>query len=151
MVELSDLVIFNTTEGDFKRLQEAGMLLVITHPERNPLLRQRLVRLKEWVKSGCYLQVTGQSLFGRFGDKAKEFAEVLMNENLVHFIASDGHDVKHRPPVLKEACDYVAKRWGPHSAEHLFKIHPASALTGEPLDVSPEPKPLKQKKRFLFW
>jgi len=151
LVELSDMMIFKSTEPDFRRLQEAGMLLVITHPERNPLLRQRLEMLRRWVSMGCYIQITGQSLFGRFGSKAKNFSEALLREGLVHFIASDGHDVKHRPPTLDEAFRYVSKQFGEKRAVTLFSTNPLAALNGEefPLDVNPEP--VVARKWYLPW
>ena len=151
LVELSDMMIFKSTEPDFRRLQDAGMLLVITHPERNPLLRQRLEMIRHWVSMGCYMQVTGQSLFGRFGTKAKNFSETLLREGLVHFIASDGHDNKHRPPTMDEAFRYVSKRFGEKRAVALFSTNPLAALNGEliPLEANPEPAP--RRKWFLPW
>lgn len=151
LVELSDMVIFKSTEPDFRRLQDAGMLLVITHPERNPLLRQRLEMIRRWVSIGCYMQVTGQSLFGRFGTKAKNFSETLLQEGLVHFIASDGHDNKHRPPTMDEAFRYVSKRFGEKRAVALFSTNPLAALNGELIPLPPKPEPTPRRKWFLPW
>ena len=47
LVEFSDLLIFKTTAQIFNDLLAAGMRPVITHPERNSLLQQRLSELKE--------------------------------------------------------------------------------------------------------
>ncbi len=151
LVELSDMVIFKSTEPDFRRLQDAGMLLVITHPERNPLLRQRLEMIRRWVSMGCYMQVTGQALFGRFGTKAKDFSEVLLREGLVHFIASDGHDNKHRRATLDEAFQYVTKRFGEKRAVTLFSTNPLAALRGELIPLQPNPEPAPRRKWFLPW
>jgi protein-tyrosine phosphatase len=150
LIEVSDLVIFKSTESDFERLQAAGMLLVITHPERNPLLQQRLEQLRRWVDMGCYLQVTGDSFFGRWGRKAKEFADELMKQDLVHFVASDAHGSHDRTPTLKPAFDYVAKKYGEKRAAHLFAINPGAALTGDPL-VKTEVAPPAKKKWYAFW
>jgi protein-tyrosine phosphatase len=151
LVELSDMMIFKSTEPDFVRLQDAGMLLVITHPERNPLLRQRLEMIRRWVSMGCYIQLTGQSLFGRFGAKAKSFSETLLREGLVHFIASDGHDLKHRPPTLDEAFRYVSKRFGQKRAVTLFSTNPLAALNGEPIPLETVAEPAPPRKWFLPW
>jgi protein-tyrosine phosphatase len=151
LVELSDMVIFKSTEPDFLRLQDAGMLLVITHPERNPLLRQRLEMIRRWVGMGCYMQVTGQSMFGRFGNKAKAFSDTLLEEGLVHFVASDGHDVKHRRPVLDEAFQYVSKRCGEKRAVTLFSTNPLAALNGELIPVEASTDAPARRKWFLPW
>ena len=42
LVEFSNLMIFHNTHEIFTRLGDAGLVPVITHPERNSLLRQRL-------------------------------------------------------------------------------------------------------------
>ncbi len=70
MVEFSDLLIFNNTTEIFSRLEEVGMTPVITHPERNGLLRQRIDQIAAWVEAGACVQVTAQSLLGEFGTRA---------------------------------------------------------------------------------
>ena len=65
LVEFSDMMIFPNTEDIFARMRNAGMGIIVTHPERNWLLRKDLDRLQRWVEGGAYLQVTGGSLTGR--------------------------------------------------------------------------------------
>jgi len=150
LVEFSDLLIPKTTDDVFYQMQAAGMIPIITHPERNMLLQKRLDKLTDWAESGCLLQVTAGSFLGRFGKQAKAFADLLMQRGLVHIVASDAHDTKHRPPTLKEAYEYVAKASGPGRAEMLFVRNPAATLRGDPLETYyGEPAP--QKKWFQFW
>src|SRR5260370_27148467 len=82
LVEFSDLIIFNTTADIFQQLLSARMIPIVTHPERNWLLQKRLEALRAWVADGACLQATAQSFLGRFGRRAKEFAEMLMKEGL---------------------------------------------------------------------
>ncbi len=131
LVEFSDLLILKTTAQIFADLLSAGMRPVITHPERNPLLQQRLPELREWVDMGCALQLTGQSLLGDFGERARKFSERLMDEGLAHVVASDAHDLKRRPPVLDRAFAHVASRWGQDEATRLFHANPGAILRGE--------------------
>jgi hypothetical protein len=42
LVEFSDMLIFQNTAEIFAKMRQAGIVPVITHPERNPLLQQRL-------------------------------------------------------------------------------------------------------------
>ena len=151
LVEFSDLLIFHTTSDIFYQLRSAGMLPVITHPERNWLLQQRLDQLEEWVADGCYLQVTGQSLLGRFGRHAREYAEKLMRRGLVHFIASDAHDVKDRTPNLRDAYAYVADRYGPRRAQQLFVTNPRAAIEGERIGAAGAEEPAEPRKWYRFW
>jgi len=150
LVEFSDLLIPKTTDEVFYQMQAEGMTPIITHPERNTLLQKKLDKLESWAQTGCLLQVTGASLLGRFGKQAKAFADLLLQRGLVHIVASDGHDTKHRPPTLKEAYAYVEKACGPARAKALFVTNPGAALTGEPIEIQFEAAP-QAKKWFQFW
>jgi len=133
LVEFSDAMIPRSTAEIFDRLQAAGLTPIVTHPERNRLLHTRLDELQTWVENGALVQVTAQSLLGRFGQSAKSVAAKLMNRGLVHFIASDAHDAKDRTPALDEAHRQVVRSWGEARADSLFVTAPAKALRGEVL------------------
>jgi protein-tyrosine phosphatase len=129
---------------------------VVTHPERNGLLRGSPARLADWVRRGCYVQVTAQSLLGRFGDAAQHWAEAWLDQDMVHFVASDAHDTKSRPPRLRAAYDVVAARKGEAVAQALFRENPLAAFEGRALPYAPDPQdtraePPKRRKRFLFF
>lgn len=131
LVEFSDLAIFRSSDEDLKRLREAGMIPVVTHPERNPLLRQRLPQLARWVNEGCRLQVTGGSYLGRFGQKAERFAHELTEAGLVHFVASDAHHPVHRPATLHDVRAYLEEQYSPEVAEALLHTNPGAAVRGQ--------------------
>lgn len=130
LVEFSDLIIFQNSTELFLQMQEAGIHPVITHPERNPLLLQRIHKLRQWVLEGTYLQVTAGSLLGHFGTRAKKFSLELIKENLVHFIASDGHDTQRRPPTMKAAYEWMERHYSQALADRLFVENPRAALVG---------------------
>ena len=150
LVEFSDLLIPKTTDEVFRQMLNAGMVPVITHPERNQLLQLRLRKLEEWVEAGCLLQVTALSFLGRFGRRAKSFSDLLLKKRMVHVVASDAHDTRHRPPVLGEARRYVEKAAGEALAEALFVGNPAATLTGAPVEIA-SPVPGTVKKWYRFW
>jgi protein-tyrosine phosphatase len=149
LVEFSDLLIPKTTGDVFYQMQSAGMIPIITHPERNMLLQKRPHELEAWVESGCLLQVTAQSFLGRFGKQAKAFADRLLQQGLVQIVASDAHDTKYRPPSLKEAYEYVSKASGERRAALLFVKNPTAALTGVPVEADHDP-PAPPKKWYQF-
>ena len=150
LVEFSELLIAKTSTEVFYRMESAGMIPIITHPERNPLLQKRLGQLVEWVEAGVMLQVTAGALLGRWGRDAKAFGEELIKRNLAHFIASDAHDTEHRPPKLSEARAYVARKWGEHVARTLFEVNPGATLTGAPIEL-PEELAEEPARWYQFW
>jgi protein-tyrosine phosphatase len=151
MVEFSDLLIFNNTAEIFSRLLEAGMTPVITHPERNGLLRQRVDQITLWVAAGACVQLTGQSLLGEFGRRAAEFSRTLLDRQLVHFLASDAHDCEHRPPRLDLARAWVEDHYGEELAEMLCVTNPKATLTGESLEPLETPSTTRGRKWYQIW
>ena len=135
MVEFNDMLIFHNTAEIFGRLMDAGMIPVITHPERNSLLRQRIDKIAEWVEAGTRVQVTAQSLTGRFGKRAETFSRELLDRNLVHVIASDAHDCKHRPPRMDEAFAWLKENYSEATAMLLCVTNPGAALSGEAMQI----------------
>src|ERR1035438_8243255 len=135
LVEFPDVLIPRTTQEIFDRLLGAGLTPIITHPERNALLHTRLDQLQSWVENGALVQVTAGSLLGGFGRTAKSVATELVNRNLVHFIASDAHDTRHRSPLLRDAYDYVATIWSERLSETLFTTFPKAVIAGEAIPL----------------
>ncbi len=151
LVEFPDLLIAKTTPEVFRQLLQRGMTPIITHPERNFLLHKRMEEMESWIQSGCLVQVTAQSLLGRFGAEARKVAQELMKRGLVHFIASDAHDAEDRPPRLDLAYNYVAGRYGRERAEFLFVRNPRAVIDGEVLPQQPPPESDTGRKWFQFW
>lgn len=151
LVEFSDLMIFRNTGEIFGRLQDAGMIPIITHPERNALLQLRLEEIARWVEDGALLQVTGHSLLGQFGRKAAEFARTLLDRRLVHFIASDGHDLQHRPPKMDEAHVWLVKNYDERLASLLCVENPRATLSGDRVHLPGEDEYPKPKKWYQVW
>ena len=58
-------------------------------------------------EAGGLLQITAASLTGAFGSSCQEIAELAVDEGLIHFIASDAHDTKHRPFGMRDAYDTI--------------------------------------------
>ncbi|MFZ5926927.1 MAG: tyrosine-protein phosphatase [Acidobacteriota bacterium] len=147
LMELSDLTIFSNTGALWRRLEDAGLRIILTHPERNALLRQRFDLIEQWVSEGRYMQVTAGSLLGAFGNAARRFAIRLLEAGLVHFVASDAHDVRHRPARLDLAWQWLVRRYGQEYARRLVADHPRCAVEGLPLDL----EGFRPPRRLPFW
>ena len=151
LVEFSDMMIFPNTEEIFSQMRGAGMGVIVTHPERNWLLRKDVDKLHRWVDGGAYMQVTGGSLLGVFGSEARKFAEELMAKGLVHFLASDAHDLDRRSPRLDDVRAHVAERYGEDYAEVLLHTHPRAVIEGRALHPGALEPPEPSKSWYQFW
>ena len=150
LVEFAAHAIPPLVEQPFYRLQLGGWTPVIAHPERNAVFVAKPRLLATLVSLGAKVQITAGSFVGDFGPDAQRAAFEWIEKRIVHIVASDAHNTKHRPPSLKEAYEYVAKVCGPARAEMLFVRNPAATLTGDPVErIFQEAAP--PKKWFRFW
>lgn len=140
LVEFADLAIPQQMIEVFYQFLLAGIQPIITHPERNLTIQKSPQRLDEWIERGCYVQVTASSLTGRFGRAASSLAATLLEEDKVHFLATDAHNLQSRAPRMKEAFDLVAKHYGRDRAERLCVSNPRAAFFGEDLPARPAPE-----------
>ncbi len=111
-------------------LKSAGLIGVLSHPERNRGLLNQPGVLRPLVERGCLLQVTAASLTGSFGSAVRTFSEALIEQGLVHFVSTDAHGTKVRPPMLKAAFQRVTELAGRETAEDLCCRHPAAVVAG---------------------
>src|ERR1017187_7518731 len=146
---IADLQVPKNSSGILGRMIDRGLHPIVAHPERNPILRTRMSELETWVGQGCSMQVTASSLLGRFGKSAKTASHQLMARGLVHFLASDAHDLQHRPPVLDEVRRYVEETFDPEAADRLLVENPQSVLEGFP--VAPGPVHVRKRPWYSLW
>jgi protein-tyrosine phosphatase len=147
LVEFPNQSIAHNMLEIFFRLALAGLTCIITHPERNPVLAQQPERMAEWIRAGCYVQITADSLHGRFGKTAMQISHTLLERSWVHFIATDAHDVQLRPPKLRDAYNLVAEKYGEETARRLCEENPRAAFYGEPMPPQPEPEGVYSEER----
>jgi protein-tyrosine phosphatase len=139
LAELSNYSVPVQIEESFSKLLEKGLIPVITHPERNPIVQRTPLRILEWVELGCAIQVTGSALTGRWGQAAWQTAQWLLKRGAVHVLATDAHDMKSRPPVLSTARDAAAEICGEEVARALVDGNPRAIVNGQPLPYFPDP------------
>jgi protein-tyrosine phosphatase len=114
-------------------LAVAGWRPVIAHPEFIPWLAPDLDLLALLVSRGALTQVTAMSLTGDFGRRPQSDAVALLEAGLVHFVASDSHGVRRRPPGLARAYRTIADRWGEEAARRLTTDNPRAVVEDRPL------------------
>jgi protein-tyrosine phosphatase len=154
LVEFNEIAIPPAMDQTIHEIQLAGIKPIITHPERNRLLRVRPERLTSWIRRGCYGQATGGALLGRFGTNAQKDGLRWIGAGLIHFVCSDAHNTSSRPIQLRPAYDLVAKEFGEEKAQALFVDNPRAAFEGWPLPHVPELEEeqiQRPKKRFIFF
>ena len=139
LVELPDLAISPHLGETLYELRLAGMAPILTHPERNPTLQRDSERLKDWLRHGLLVQVTAGSVLGQMGKAAERMAHRLLANRWVHFLATDAHDLKFRPPQMRQAHAMVAERYGAEYADLICTGNPLDVFEGRELGEQEEP------------
>lgn len=111
-----------------QEMLDAGIIPVIAHPERQRPFLDNPNLLKELIEMGCISQVTASSIVGDYSEEIRQAAHYMMEENLIHVIASDAHNTVERPFNIKKALKILDEVYGTaykdylvNNAEKIFK------------------------------
>jgi protein-tyrosine phosphatase len=127
--------VYLPLEGLLAKLDAAGLTGILSHPERNAGIMARPGVVRSLVDRGCLIQVTAAALTGGFGSGVRQVAELLVKQGLVHFVSSDAHSPRSRPPRLSDAFERVTEIAGQEMAVELFCTNPTAVACGR--DVVP--------------
>ena len=139
LVEFSNYGIPQNATDSFTKFGDLGITVIITHPERNPILRENLQRVVEWAEQGCVVQMTGSALTGFWGERTRRAAHWLLERQAVHVLATDAHDLDKRVPILSSARDAVESLYGEEVANALVEENPHAIVNNQPLPYFPRP------------
>ena len=135
LVEFPRLTVPSEADDLFGKLLRQGVWPILVHPERNALIQRQPHMIAKFVERGVLVQITAMSVTGEFGPAAKACADVLLSHDCVHFLATDTHRTKSRPPVLSKGRDAAAAIIGRERAAALVDANPRAVINGEPLQV----------------
>ncbi len=97
-----------------------GFVPIVAHFERYDISRTDPELADELLQMGALLQLNADSILGVNGFRVKRFCHKLLLEEKVHFVATDAHDLKDRPPLLRECFLRIHKKYGQAYAARLF-------------------------------
>lgn len=116
----------------------AGYLPIVTHPERLSWIEGQYDVFQRMVHAGAWMQITCGSITGRFGERPKYWAEKMLDEGIVHIIATDAHNLRNRKPAMASARDAVAERLGEQAAIDMVLTRPQAVLDNQdPVTLPP--------------
>ncbi len=113
-----------------KSLRRQGLVGILSHPERNRGIIKKPDVMWDIIEAGGLLQITAASLTGAFGSSCQKIAELAVDEGLIHFIASDAHDTKHRPFGMRNAYNTICDMAGEELADLVCCENPARVFEG---------------------
>jgi protein-tyrosine phosphatase len=118
-----------------EHIEATGLTPVIAHPERSEAVLDDPGLAAGLHERGWLLQANATSVVGYHGAEIEASAWQLIDEGLVHLVASDGHR-RARPPELDEAYRTAQARVG-EGADALFDGRALFALArGDGVDLA---------------
>lgn len=111
LTEFSEGEKFEKILRKCQELVRQGYRPVVAHAERCEEL-QDLDALEELVEIGAYIQMNADSIIGKDGFRMKRFCKKVMQNDLLHFVGSDGHNMKKRKPAMGKCSKYIEKVMG---------------------------------------
>jgi protein-tyrosine phosphatase len=133
-------------EEAFFGLLVAGFVPILTHPERLSWIKSHYDLFCRLVQSGVWMQITAGSLTGAFGKGPKYWAERMLDERVVHILATDAHDANRRRPILGEGRALAARRVGETEAGHLVVTRPLGVINDQAPTELPLPAAVTLKR-----
>jgi len=130
-LELPDQFIPQAIISFINRLKNRNITPIITHPERNPAIHHNVELLHDFISAGALSQITAGTLTGGFGRQSFKCCKKIINLQMAHFIASDAHSARTRPPQLSPAFKKLSSLTGKAMAEKIFYEAPQMIVDGE--------------------
>jgi protein-tyrosine phosphatase len=121
-------------ESIAQEVRQRGNRVLLAHPERCPAFHRDPRMLGSLVRSGVLTSITAGSLVGRFGGTVRRFALRLVQEELVHNVASDAHDLADRAPGIRDELEQAGLA---ALEDWLAEAVPAAILNGGPIPPRP--------------
>ncbi|WP_089611577.1 tyrosine-protein phosphatase [Dehalobacterium formicoaceticum] len=138
LVELPRHKIYPYHEKLLYEIQLQGFQIILAHIERFDYLIKEPDLLQTLKDRGYYMQLNASSLMDR---RTKKTALNLLWKGVIHFIASDSHNLLSRKPQMREAYTLVQDELGIDAAELLFRKNGAKLIANEPIvDLKTEKK-----------
>lgn len=133
LFELPFVFIPPGTDKFIFNLKANGIVPIIAHAERLSAFQRNPELVDQLVKIGARVQVNAHGLTKRASRRERKCAEWLLRNELVHFIASDTHSLKGRPPILSEAVECASRIVDEEEARKLVCHNPEQIING--LDI----------------
>ncbi len=76
-------------------IKEAGYIPVLAHPERYLYMLENFHLYHMMKDKGVYFQLNINSLSGYYSPKARKIAKTLLKKDMIEFVGSDTHKMKH--------------------------------------------------------
>ncbi len=131
-------VIFSLLENKF--------IPIIAHPERYSFIQKNPNWLIEYIEMGVLFQANFGSIYGIYGKECQKTVQLLLKNNMIHFLGSDVHRKNSIYPKMPDILRKIEKVISKEKVYKLTTINLKLVLNNKKIEVD---KP--QKIKMGFW
>src|SRR5699024_7459713 len=137
----------SSTKQIIFELQKRGYIPIIAHQERNKAIANDLKLLYEIVNNDALAQLTTDSWNGGLGKILQQVSLQMIEHNVVHFIASDAHNIETRAFVI-ESLSSKKKLKSYHNEMNQMSKNAELLLKNKKIYIY-QPEEPTQRNKFL--
>ena len=148
LMEFSPINFPKNIEDVIYEIKIRGYIPIIAHAERYKQVQEDVNIVLDCIKEGALIQVNASSILGKNGEKAEDTSKKLLDNNMVHFVATDAHSSNRRRPLIKDSYNYILRNYGKEVSEKLFIENPTAVIENRDISIL-NPTKYEEKRSFL--
>lgn len=125
-----------------------GYIPIIAHPERNSKIIDNPNILYKYICKGALAQLNLPSLEGKYGGIVKTTAEILLQNNMIHFMGTDAHSNRRRSPNVSIGLEVLSSLISKEDFNKLTYGNAELLLENKFIDIK---APIKYQKNKSFF
>lgn len=145
LIEFSPMNIPKNLTDVVYEIKLKGYIPVLAHVERYSSIIKDPNIIYDCIKEGAIIQVNASSVLGKNGKEIKRTCDILLDNNMVHIIASDAHASERRRPQLREAYNFIKNKYSKEVADNLFNNNQSLIIKNEDI-IIPKASKYEEKK-----
>jgi protein-tyrosine phosphatase len=133
LVEFPPAATFRDIWNGLNHCIFGGYIPILAHAERYQCLVKDAELVEELINLGAYIQLNLSCLSGKLLDPKVSFCHKLLKKDWVHFLGTDAHGAYDRVPRVKDAVEYLKKKFGESKVRQLLWENPMVMLENKHL------------------
>lgn len=131
LIEFSPTAGFESVRDGLYEILSGGYRPILAHADRVHTLVEHPYQVSELIEMGVYIQINAESVKSDTTRPVKKFVRALLENQMVHFVASDAHDVRVRTPDMSRDLTYIGKKYGERMLRQLLCENPGKIIRNE--------------------
>lgn len=128
LVEFATNAAYDFLKNSLYRILLEGYVPILAHAERFQCLYKKVSLIEDIVDMGAYIQVNAGSVTKEAPHKVKGFIKKLIDNDLLHIIGTDTHDLKSRKPNFSECIRFLEKKYNDEYIRMLLIDNPQKVI-----------------------